>query len=274
MAALTLLRCHLIWATSVSHRQVLSPVWSCFLKQAGLDHSLGSGYCTYWGGLTRLATQAIFSLPSPRCFGSKSACLPQKWSIGFLQPQGGSSSLCKTSWPGLPVSGPNCSSPHCPHNLPFHELAQMAKRLPAMRETWVLSLGWEDPLEKEMTTHSSTVAWKIPWIEDPGRLQSMWLQRVRHDWATSLSSFFFFMNLLLEAQVQIWSRYHFSSLRIWLHVDLSYSPRLYCSLTVFSESCSICKCIFDIMVGEADFHVFYFTILISSPKCNVYMKNA
>ena len=191
MAALTLLRCHLIWATSVSHRQVLSPVWSCFLKQAGLDHSLGSGYCTYWGGLTRLATQAIFSLPSPRCFGSKSACLPQKWSIGFLQPQGGSSSLCKTSWPGLPVSGPNCSSPHCPHNLPFHELAQMAKRLPAMRETWVLSLGWEDPLEKEMTTHSNTVAWKIPWIEDPGRLQSMWLQRVRHDWATSLSSFFF-----------------------------------------------------------------------------------
>ena len=173
MAALTLLRCHLIWATSVSHRQVLSPEWSCFLKQAGLDHSLGSGYCTYWGGLTRLATQAIFSLPSPRCFGSKSACLPQKWSIGFLQPQGGSSSLCKTSWPGLPVSGPNCSSPHCPHNLPFHELAQMAKRLPAMRETWVLSLGWEDPLEKEMTTHSSTVAWKIPWAEEPGRLQSM-----------------------------------------------------------------------------------------------------
>ena len=56
-----------------------------------------------------------------------------------------------------------------------------------MRETWVQSLGREDPLEKEMATHSSTLAWKIPWTEEPGRLQSMGSQRVRHDWATSLS---------------------------------------------------------------------------------------
>ena len=49
--------------------------------------------------------------------------------------------------------------------------AQRLKRLPAMRETWVRSLGWEDPLEKEMATHSSTLAWKIPWIEQPGGLQ-------------------------------------------------------------------------------------------------------
>ena len=56
-----------------------------------------------------------------------------------------------------------------------------------MRETWVRSLGWEDPLEKEMATHSSTLAWRIPWTEEPGRLQSMGSQRVRHDWATSLS---------------------------------------------------------------------------------------
>ena len=55
------------------------------------------------------------------------------------------------------------------------------KRLPAMWETWVQSLGREDPLEKEMVTHSSTLAWKIPWMEEPGRLQSMRLQRVRHD---------------------------------------------------------------------------------------------
>ena len=55
------------------------------------------------------------------------------------------------------------------------------KRLPAMWETWVQSLGQEDPLEKEMVTHSSTLAWKIPWMEEPGRLQSMRLQRVRHD---------------------------------------------------------------------------------------------
>ena len=58
---------------------------------------------------------------------------------------------------------------------------QMVKRLPAMLETWVQSLGWEDPLEKEMVTHSSILAWRIPWMEEPGRLQSMGLQRVRHD---------------------------------------------------------------------------------------------
>ena len=63
----------------------------------------------------------------------------------------------------------------------------MAKRLPAMQETRVQSLGQEDPLEKEMVTHSSTLAWKIPWMEEPGRLQSMGSQRVEYDWATSLS---------------------------------------------------------------------------------------
>ena len=68
-------------------------------------------------------------------------------------------------------------------------MAQTVKRLPAMQETQVQSLGWEDPLEKEMATHSSTLAWKIPWTEEPGGLQSMGLQRVRHGWATSLSLF-------------------------------------------------------------------------------------
>ena len=60
-------------------------------------------------------------------------------------------------------------------------VAQMVKCLPAMQETRVQFLGWEDPLEKEMATHSSTLAWKIPWMEKPGGLQSMGLQRVRHD---------------------------------------------------------------------------------------------
>ena len=55
------------------------------------------------------------------------------------------------------------------------------KRLPAMQETWVRSLGQEDPLEKEVETHSSTLAWKIPWMEEPGRLQSMGWQRVGHN---------------------------------------------------------------------------------------------
>ena len=59
-------------------------------------------------------------------------------------------------------------------------VAQTVKCLPAMWETWVRSLGQEDPLEKEMATHSSTLAWKIPWTEEPGRLQSMGSQRVRH----------------------------------------------------------------------------------------------
>ena len=60
-------------------------------------------------------------------------------------------------------------------------VAQTLKRLPTMRETWVRSLGREDPLEKEMATHSSTLAWKIPWTKEPGRLQSMGLPRVGHD---------------------------------------------------------------------------------------------
>ena len=56
-------------------------------------------------------------------------------------------------------------------------MAQMVKRLPTMWETWVRSLDWEDPLEKEMATHSSILAWKIPWMEEPDRLQSMGFSR-------------------------------------------------------------------------------------------------
>ena len=60
-------------------------------------------------------------------------------------------------------------------------VAQMVKHLPAMQETWVRFLDWEGPLEKEMAIHSSTLARKIPWTEEPDRLQSMGLQRVGHD---------------------------------------------------------------------------------------------
>ena len=66
-------------------------------------------------------------------------------------------------------------------------VAQMVEHLTTMRETQVRSLGWEDPQEKEMATHSSTLAWKISWTEEHGRLQSMGSQRVGHNWATSLS---------------------------------------------------------------------------------------
>ena len=60
-------------------------------------------------------------------------------------------------------------------------VAQRVKTLPAMWETWVQSLGWEDPLEEGVATHSSILAWRIPWTEEPGGLQSMGSHRVGHD---------------------------------------------------------------------------------------------
>ena len=81
---------------------------------------------------------------------------------------------------------------HCKKKITEQDLdlvylnTQMVNRLPTMQETRVLSLGREVPLEKEMATHSSILAWKIPWTEESGRLQSMGRQRVGHDWATSL----------------------------------------------------------------------------------------
>ena len=64
-------------------------------------------------------------------------------------------------------------------------VARWVKNLPALQETWVQSSGWEDPLEKEMATHSSILAWRIPWTEERDRLQSMEWQRVRHDCVTN-----------------------------------------------------------------------------------------
>ena len=68
-------------------------------------------------------------------------------------------------------------------------VAQLVKSLPVVRETWVPSLGREDPLEKEMASHSSILAWRIPWMEEPGGLQSTGSQRVGHDWVTFFSFF-------------------------------------------------------------------------------------
>ena len=67
--------------------------------------------------------------------------------------------------------------------LDYHHsgVAQTVKRLSTMQKTWVKSLGWEDPLEKEMAIHSRNIAWKIPWTEEPGRLHPMGWQRVGHD---------------------------------------------------------------------------------------------
>ena len=74
-------------------------------------------------------------------------------------------------------------------------VAQRVKRLFAMWETWVWSLGWEDPLEKEMAAHSSTLAWEIPWTEEPGGLQSMGSQRVKHDWVTERARTHFYLHI-------------------------------------------------------------------------------
>ena len=88
------------------------------------------------------------------------------------------------------------------HDLATSLVAQRVKHLPAMRETWVWKdLGQEDPLEKEMSTHSSIFAWRITWMEEPGGLQSVGSQRVGHEWATSLS-FFHFLTTKQQQKVQ------------------------------------------------------------------------
>ena len=102
-------------------------------------------------------------VPSIRGFSSESVlCIrwPKYWSFSY--------SLSSSSEYSGPIS------------------FRIDKRLSIMQETRVWSLGREDPLEKEMAIHSSTLAWKIPWTEEPGRLQSMGSQRVGHEWVTSL----------------------------------------------------------------------------------------
>ena len=79
---------------------------------------------------------------------------------------------------GLILFTKNCFSTSSPVGASL--VAQMVKNLPAMQETLVRSLGWEDPLEKEMATHSSILSWREPWTEEPGGLQSMGSQKVRH----------------------------------------------------------------------------------------------
>ena len=91
-------------------------------------------------------------------------------------------------------------------------VAQTVKRLPTMRETWVWSLDWEVPLEKEMTTHSSIFSWKIPWMEEPGRLQSMGSQRVRQDWETSLHIYIYDINIYISHRGTLeWTKMWFST---------------------------------------------------------------
>ena len=80
-------------------------------------------------------------------------------------------------------------------------MAELGNHLPAMWEIWVQCLGWEDPLKKEMAALSNTLAWKIPWMVEPSRLQSMASQRIGHNWATSLF-FFHFTIFLINSKTQ------------------------------------------------------------------------
>ena len=113
-----------------------------------------------------------------------------------------------------------------------------------MQGTWVRSLGWEDPLEKEMVTHSSILAWRIPWTEEPGRLQSTGSQRVGHDWATSLhftsltlinvyAEFIFFSSLINSFHLLPWA-----FVCMFIHRFLSSAPqkRTWIPISVWSSN--------------------------------------
>ena len=86
-------------------------------------------------------------------------------------------------------------------------VAQTVKNLPAIWETWTQSLGQEDPLEKGMATHSSILAWRIPWTEEPGGIQSMGSQSFQHDWATNTFTFQFFGGHVVN---RVWLKGSFS----------------------------------------------------------------
>ena len=122
-------------------------------------------------------------------------------------------------------------------------VAQVVKHLPTMQETQVRSLGQEDPLEKEMATHSSTLAWKIPRVEEPGRLQPMGSQRVRYDQATSLSFFLVTSYMIIKRWPWLpglpWLYFHFVRERLWfLWVHCCFIP----SLRALCPNASVCGC--------------------------------
>ena len=96
-------------------------------------------------------------------------------------------------------------------------MAQMVKNPPAMQETQVWSLGWEDPLKKGMATHSSILARRTPWTEEPSRLQSMGLQRVRHDWATNT------FNYICIFSMKKFGLTHFISVHTKTHISLFFT---------------------------------------------------
>ena len=99
-------------------------------------------------------------------------------------------------------------------------VAQTVKYLPAVWKTQVRSLGWEDPLVKELATHSSTLAWKIPWTKEPGRLQSMGSQRVGHDWVTSLYIVEYYFILQVPFYILYYDYLHYFAVRKEWNTDI------------------------------------------------------
>ena len=122
-------------------------------------------------------------------------------------------------------------------------VVQTVKRLPTMWETWVQSLGREDPLEKEMATHSSTLAWKIPWTEEPRRLQSMGSQRARHDWVTSfhftLLNGFRFLEIWASSS-SCWCREEYPLPDASLLINVSFSYKWITSAQLSELLCVCC----------------------------------
>ena len=112
---------------------------------------------------------------------------------------------------------------------------QPLKRLPGLQETWIQSLGWEDPVEKRMATHSSILAWRNPWTEEPGGIQSMGSQRVGPDWVTNTSYSYCRMNLFMNSSVTF-NMYIDSQSHYHNHTDLSIKKiSLCCSLIIKSS---------------------------------------
>ena len=123
--------------------------------------------------------------------------------------------MSPSMWSSWPRDKTCISYVSCVCRRVLYLVAQTVKRLPTLWETRVRALGREDPLEKEMATHSSILAWNMPWTEESGRLQSMGSQRVGHDWATSLH--FFTTSATWEAHLALGPLY---SLGIWTRWSL------------------------------------------------------
>ena len=184
---------HYRWGISIKW-ECRSSVQTTFMHQgrkesSDIEQCVESG-AGFWEGFCRSFIVSTFSCNNPTSIVSNnpSKIMPNYCIVPHSR---GKESACNAGDPGLiPGSGRSFGEKI---GYPLHFswvslVAQMVKNPTAMRKTWVQSLGWEDPLEQNMATHSSILAWRIPWTEALGGLGSMGLQRVGHDWATKHST--------------------------------------------------------------------------------------